>query len=326
MEEDEFLARARAIGSVTSAALARSLPFSTRPYDNGPIQVDGYAPQRDERPTAEYNAVSPDYFHTLGIPVISGRDFATSDADTSAPVAIVSRALAQRYWPNVSPIGKRLRLRDTWMRVVGVVGDIKYRALTEGPGMLFYVPLAQRRQTSVDVFLRTAQGGATPSVARSIVREMHAIDPNVSPYEILTLREQVNRWTSGQQIMVTLLILFGAVALLLAAIGLYGTISYMVAQGTRELGVRMALGATPPQLLILVVSSGLRLTMIGVGLGVALVLGTTRLLGDLLYGVGPRDPLVITGVVAIMGVVATLACLVPGWRASQLDPTRALRV
>ena len=116
------------------------------------------------------------------------------------------------------------------------------------------------------------------------------------------------------------------IALLLAAIGLYGTISYMVAQGTRELGVRMALGATPPQLLILVVSSGLRLTMIGVGLGVALVLGTTRLLGDLLYGVGPRDPLVITGVVAIMGVVATLACLVPGWRASQLDPARALRV
>jgi predicted permease len=323
--EDELMRRAAAIGGVSGVALSRSLPFSTRPYDNGPILVDGYVPSRDEQPTADYNAITPNYFATNGIPILSGRDFVAADADTSLPVAIVSHALAERYWPNTSPIGKRLQLRGKWREVVGVVDDIKYRSFTERPGMLFYIPLAQQRSTAVDLYLRTPRA-AESSVAPAVVSVMHAIDPNVSPYEVVTMREQVDRSTSSQQIMVTLLVLFGGVALLLAAIGLYGVMSYSVSQSTRELGVRMALGATPSQVIGLVVSSGLRLTLIGIVVGVALALGTTRLLGDLLFRVGPRDPLVMGAVVAVMTVAAVAACMLPAWRASRLDPVRALRV
>jgi macrolide transport system ATP-binding/permease protein len=324
--EDELLERVATMGKGSSVALARSLPFAPRPYDNGPILVDGYQASRDEQPTADYNPVTPGYFGTLGIPLLSGRDFTVADADTSAPVAIVSQAMAIRYWPNASPVGKRLELRNKWMRVVGVVGDIKYRSLTEAPAMLFYVPLAQNRPTAVNLFIRTPQSGATPMLAPRIVAAIHAVDPNVSPYEILTLREQVNRSTSGQQIMVTLLVIFSSVALVLAAIGLYGVISYMVSQSTRELGLRTALGATPTQLIQLIMSLGLRLTALGVVLGLLVALGTTRLLGDLLFRVSPRDPTVIGGVVILMGTASVLACLVPAWRAARIDPVRALRM
>jgi len=323
--EDDLLARTRAIAGVTGAAFSRSLPFSTRPYDNGPILVDGYAPARDEQPTADYNAVTPGYFAALGIPLVAGRDFTVSDADTSLPVAIVTRAMAQRYWPSASPIGRRLKLEDKWMQVVGVVADIKYRSLTQPASMLFYVPMAQRRPIAVCLFLRTEAANAV-GLAPSTVSAIHAIDPSVAPYEFLTLREQVNRSTSALQITATLLMVFGAVALFLAAIGLYGVISYMVSESTRELGVRMALGATPSALLALVMSSGLRLALAGIVVGVALALGTTRLLGDMLFRVGPRDSLVFSAVIVVMAAAATLACALPAWRASRLDPVRALRV
>lgn len=323
--EDDLLQRLGRMPGVSSAALAGSLPFATRPYNNGPIMVDGYASSKDEQPTADYNSVTPGYFKTLGIPLLAGRDFASADADTSSPVAIVAQAMAQRYWAGASPIGRRLQLRGTWMRVVGVVGDIRYRSLTQKPAMLLYIPLAQIRSTAVNVFLRTPQRGAATHLAPEVSNVLHAIDANVAPYEVLTLREQVNRSTSGQQIMVTLLIMFGGVALFLAAIGLYGMISYMVSQTSRELGIRAALGATPSQVRSLVMSSGLRLSLAGGALGILVAMGTTRLLGDLLYRVSPYDPVVFGSALVVMTASATLACLVPAWRASRIDPVRALR-
>lgn len=323
--EDDLVQRAQALPGVSSVALAKSLPYATRPYDNGPIVVDGYVAQKDEQPTADYNEVTPGYFQTLGIP-LSGRDFSATDADTSAPVAIVTQAMAERYWPKTSPIGKRLQAGGTWMRIVGVAGDIQYRSLTESRAMLFYVPLAQRRATTVNVQLRTRQAGPVPGLATALTGIVHGIDARVSPYEVVTLREQVNRSTSGQQIMVTLLILFGGVALVLAAIGLYGMISYMVSQSSRELGLRTALGATPGQLLRMVMSAGLRVSLIGIAVGMLIALGTTRLLGDLLYRVSPRDPLVFGAALVVMTGTAVIACLVPALRAARIDPVRALRV
>ena len=322
--EDDLLARARVIGGVRSAALSRSLPFSTRPYDNAPILVDGYSAAKDEQPTADYNAVTPGYFSTLGVALRAGRDFSMADADTSLPVAIVSRAMAERYWAQASPIGKRLKLLGKWMQVIGVVADIKYRSLTQSPGMLVYVPLAQWRPTAVVMFLRTEALNPV-GLGPSAVAAIHSIDPNVSPYEFMSMREQVSRSTSAQQITATLLILFGITALFLAVLGLYGVISYMVSQSTRELGVRMALGATPSALIGLVMSSSLRLTLAGIAVGVALALGTTRLLGDMLFRVGPRDPLVFVGVIVIMAAASAFACSLPALRASRLDPVRALR-
>jgi ABC-type antimicrobial peptide transport system permease subunit len=190
--------------------------------------------------------------------------------------------------------------------------------------MLFYVPLAQMRPTSAGLFIRTAHDNPA-SIATDVVSAIHAIDPKVSPYEVVSLREHVTRSTAGQRIVVALLMLFSGVALVLAAIGLYGVLAYTVSQSTRELGVRMALGASPSQVMRLVVSSGLRLTFPGIGLGVAVALLTTRLLGDLLFHVGPRDPVVFFGVVGVMTFASIIACALPGWRAARLDPVRALR-
>jgi predicted permease len=320
----ELLRRVAALPGVDGAALARSTPFSKRPYDRGSLEVDGYHPARDELPTVDYNQVTPGYFNVLGILLASGRDFTSADDDKAAAVAIVSEAAAARYWPGTDPVGKRLRLGTRWMQVVGIARDIRHRSILEPPAPIVYVPLAQNMATVVGLFTRTTHGIA--AIAPALVREMRAIDPNVAPYEVLTMREQMDRSTYPQRMAVTLVGLFGALALGLAAIGLYGVVAFAVSQSTRELGLRLALGASPSRLLSFVVSWGLRLTAVGLLLGVALAAGTTRLLGDLLYKVSPRDPLAFAAALMLMIVTTLVACLVPAFRAARIDAMRALRV
>jgi predicted permease len=320
----ELLRRVAALPGVEGAALARSTPFSKRPYDRGSLEVDGYHPARDELPTVDYNQVTPGYFHVLDIPLASGRDFTSADDEKAAAVAIVSEAAVARYWPDSDPVGKRLRLGARWMQVVGVARDIRHRSILEPPAPIVYVPLAQNMATVVGLFARTTHG--ITAIAPALVREMRAIDPNVAPYEVLTMREQMDRSTYPQRMAVTLVGLFGALALGLAAIGLYGVVAFAVSQSTRELGLRLALGASPSRLLSFVVSWGLRLTAVGLLLGVALAAGTTRLLGDLLYKVSPRDPLAFAAALMLMIVTTLVACLVPAFRAARIDAMRALRV
>jgi len=193
----------------------------------------------------------------------------------------------------------------------------------EPPEPFFYVPLRQNPSTQVALFVRTPQGPET--MATVLAREVHALDPELAPYEVITMREQVDSSTSSQRIAVTLLGGFGGLALLLAAIGLYGVMSYAVSQSTRELGLRMALGAAPSHLLRLVVTQGLALAAGGVALGAGAALLLTRLLGYLLYKVSPRDPLSFGSAFAVMLVATLAASLVPGWRATRTDPVRALR-
>jgi predicted permease len=321
--EDQTLERIRSISGVQSVALARSTPFTTRPYDSGPIVVDGYVPAPDEQPTSDYNQVSPDYFATLGIPFVSGRDFGRADGDTTAPVAIVTEAMAARYWPGLDPLGRRLQSKGRWMTVVGVVKDIKYSSLLETSRPLYYVPLRQSSSTVVGVFMKSSLSAA--AIAPALVKEIHALDPNLSPSEVVTMREQVDRSMSSQWIAVTLLGAFGGLALVLAAIGLYGVMSYAVSQSTRELGLRMALGAAPSELLRLVVGRGLALTGAGIVLGAIVALGTTRLLGDLLYKVSPRDPVAFCAALVLMAISSAVACFLPAWRATRTDPVQALR-
>ena len=322
--DDELLRRVSGLPGVDGAALARSTPFSKRPYDRGSLDVAGYRPAHDELPTVDYVQVTPDYFNVLAIPLASGRDFTTGDDERSAAVAIVSEAAAAKYWPGTDPIGKRLKLDKRLMQVVGVARDIRHRSILEPPTPIVYVPFAQNVSTVVGLFIRTSHGVA--SIAPALVREMRAIDPNVAPYEVLTMQEQIDRSTYAQRIAVTLVGLFGALALGLAAIGLYGVVAFAVSQSTRELGLRLALGASPSQLLAFVVSWGLRLTAVGLLLGIALALGTTRLLGDLLYKVNPRDPIAFAGALALMIATTLVACLVPATRAARIDAMRALRV
>jgi macrolide transport system ATP-binding/permease protein len=321
--DDRLLHSIRSIGGVDTMALARSLPFSTRPYDSGPIAVDGFVPGADEQPTASYNSVSPGYFATLGIELLSGRDFTTSDDESSEPVAIVGETMVAQFWGGENPIGKRLQIGGRWRRIVGVAKNVDFESLLDVPRALCYLPLRQNFSTQGAIFIRTRQ--APDALRQSLAREIRALDPRIAPYEVITLREQVRRATSGQRVAVTLLGMFGALAMLLAGIGLYGTMAYTVSQRKRELGLRTALGAAPSVLLRLVLSQGLRLTAIGIFLGGLVAFASTRLIAYMLYQVSPRDPRAFVAALVVMVLAALLACLAPAWRAARTDPVTALR-
>jgi predicted permease len=321
--QDALLERVRALPGVESAAFAKMTPLSYVSSATAPIVVDGYQPPPEESPTVEYNEVGDNYFVTMGIPLVAGREFTRADDEKAALVALVNETMAQRYWQGRSPLGQRLQLKGRWMQVVGIAKDSKYSSVREKPTPFFFVPLRQNSLRGSVLNIRTPL--APQTMATAIAREVHALDSNLAPYEVITMQEQLDRSTSAQMVAVTLVGILGALALVLAAIGLYGVMSYAVSQSTRELGLRMALGADAISLLRLVFSRGLALTAGGVALGVAVALGMTRLLGNLLYKVSPRDPLAFTFAFAVMTIVALAACFLPAWRATRTDPGRVLR-
>jgi predicted permease len=321
--QDELLGRVKALPGVESAAFGRMTPLSYGSYSSTVIAVDGYQPPPEEQPTVEYNEVGPDYFATMGIRLVSGREFARADDEKAALVAVVNETMTEKYWGGKNPIGERVQVKGRWMQVVGVAKDSKYESVREATKPFFYVPLRQNFSPGAGLYIRTPLSPET--MATALAREVHAIDANLAVYEVITLQEQVDRSTSPQQVAVTLVGVLGGLALLLAAIGLYGVMSYAVSQSTRELGLRMALGAGASNLLRLVLSRGLGLTAGGVLLGAAVALGLTGLLGNLLYKVSPRDPVAFGSAFVIMSVAALAACFLPAWRATRTDPARALR-
>jgi predicted permease len=271
----------------------------------------------------EYNEVGPDYFTTLGIPLVSGRQFTPADDERAALVALVNETMAAKYWHGRNPIGERVQVKGRWMRVVGMAKDSKYQSVRETPKPFFYVPRRQNFTVGAGLYIRTPLSPET--MAAALTREVHALDANLALYEVITLQEQLDRSTSPQQVAVTLVGTLGGLALLLATIGLYGVMSYAVSQSTRELGLRMALGADATNLLRLVFSRGLALTAGGVALGAVVALGMTRLLGSLLFEVSPRDPMAFGSALAVMTIASLAACFLPAWRATRTDPARALR-
>jgi macrolide transport system ATP-binding/permease protein len=321
--QDELIDRLSALPAVQSAAFARVTPLGYGTYSSTPIAVDGYQPPLEERPAIDYNQVSPAYFATLGIPLLSGREFTRTDDDNAPLVAIVNRTMMTLYWGGQDPIGRRLQVNGRWVRVVGVAADSKYESMRETPKPFFYVPLRQDFVRAPILNIRTNQ--PLPSMTAALIREVHALDANLALGEMITLQEQVNRSTSPQLVAVTLVSILGGLALLLAGVGLYGVMSYAVAQSSRELALRMALGAGAANLLRLVLSRGLLLTAGGVVFGIAAALALTRLLGQLLYNVNPHDPWVFGSALAVMTLTAISACLLPAWRATRTDPARVLR-
>src|SRR6266849_5956358 len=321
--QDELLNRVKALPGVESAAFARMTPLSYGSFSSTPIAVDGYQPTPEEQPTAQYNEVGPDYFRTMGIPLVSGREFTRADDEKAALVAVVNETMAAHYWRDRNPIGERLQVKGRWMQVVGVAKDSKYQSVRETLKPFFYVPQRQNFTVGAGLYIRTPLSPETMEAA--LTREVHALDANLALYEVITLQEQLDRSTSPQLVAVTLVGVLSGLALLLAAIGLYGVMSYAVSQSTRELGLRMALGAGASNLLRLVMSRGLALTTGGVLLGAAVALGLTRLLGNLLYKVSPRDPLAFGSAFVVMTIAALAACLLPAWCATRTDPARALR-
>lgn len=320
--DDALTERLSALGGVQSVAFSRMTPFTYRAEDSAPIAVDGYDTARDEKPEVDYNEVGPGYFATMGIPIMSGREFTRADNETARPVAVVNEKMAAQYWPGRDPVGSRLQMKGRWLTVVGIAKMSKYRTLSEIPKPFFYLAMRQNNNGSI-FYIRTSL--SAEAMTRALVHEVHALDANLAPGEVITMQEHVDRTTAVQRVAVMMLGVFGGLAVLLAAIGLYGVMSYTVSQRTRELGLRMALGADASNLMRLVMSHGLSLTAGGVVLGLAVALGTTRLMGNLLYQVSPRDPLAFASALAVMTIASLAACFLPAWRATRTDPVRALR-
>ncbi|HEX4545215.1 MAG TPA: ABC transporter permease [Candidatus Acidoferrum sp.] len=321
--QNELIDRVKTLPGVESAVFARATPLGYGSYSSSPIAVDGFQVVPEDEPTVQYNEVGPAYLATMGIPLLSGREFTRADDENAALVAVVNETMAAQFWKGKNPIGRRVQVRGRWMQVVGMAKDSKYQSMRETPKPFFYVPLRQDFSRGAGLNIRTPLSPAT--MAAALAREVRALDGNLALYEVISLQEQVERSTSPQKVAVTLVGILGGLALALAAIGLYGVMSYAVSQSARELGLRMALGADAANLLRLVISRGLALTAGGVFLGAAVALGLTRLLGNLLFKVSPRDPLAFGSALVVMMLVALAACLTPAWRATRTDPARALR-
>ena len=320
--QDELTDRLLARGGVESATFARIPPFSYAGHSQASISVEGDRTAPDDLPTVGYFEIGPAYFATLGIPLLAGREFVRTDDESGPLVAIVNQTMADQYWRGQDAIGRRLQVKGRWMQVVGVAKTSKYRSLTETATPFFYVPMRQSSAGEI-LLIRTSLG--PEALRKTVMSEIHALDTSLAPGELITMQEQVDRKTFAQRSAVRMLGVFGGLALLLASVGLYGVMSYAVSQRRRELGLRMALGATASDVLRLVMSHGLALTAAGVLIGAGAALGLTRLIQDLLYKVSPRDPLAFGAALVAMTVAATTACLLPAWRAMRTDPAQALR-
>jgi predicted permease len=321
--QDQLIDRILALPGVESAAFARVTPLGYGTFPSTPIAVDGYVSPPDEQPDVEYDQVGPDYFVTMGIPLVSGREFTRGDNENARGVAIVNETMADRYWHGRDPVGQRLQVKGRWTTVVGVAADSKYESVREKAMPFFYVPLRQDFARGPRLNIRTTLPLA--NIQAVLLREVRSIDSNLALYEMITMQEQVDRSTAPQLAAVTLVAILGVLALVLASIGLYGVMSYSVLQGARELGLRMALGAGPLHLLRLIMTRGLALTASGLVFGLFGSFLLTRLLGNLLYEVSPRDPAAFVSAVAIIAIMTAAACVLPAWRAMHTDPAQVLR-
>ena len=285
------------------------------------------APTLADRPWALRATVSPDYFAAFDIPLVRGRGFTAADGPDAPGVALISGETSRRYWRDEDPIGRRIRLGDgdgPWLEIVGVVGDVFNRQeLEEGFDPQLYVPLAQHPQRAVALAIRTTTDPA--GLMAAVRREIHAEDPDQAVYDVRTMAQAFHDQLASDRLIFGMFATFALVALLLAAAGLYGVMSYSVAQRAQEFGVRLALGAQGGDVVRLVVRQGLVLVSVGVVLGLLGGYALASAIAGILFGVGPADPLTYGGVTALLVTVAILASYLPARRAVAQDPIRALR-
>jgi ABC-type antimicrobial peptide transport system, permease component len=240
----QLLDRAREIPGVESATLSRLVPFGYGVFSSAPLEIDGYQPAPDEQITLSYNEVAEDYFKTLSIPMVAGREFQRTDDEKALPVAIINETMAAKYWAGKDPLGQRFKLKDRWLQIVGVAKNVNYENKMELPRSFFYVPTRQNFLVSNNLLLRTRE---TPGAIRNaLAREVKALDPNLAPSAPFFVGEQVDRKGYTQRLATTLIAIFGAMALFLAAIGLYAVMSYSVSQGTVNLDCEWRLAPAPP--------------------------------------------------------------------------------
>jgi putative ABC transport system permease protein len=335
---EQVLARTMALPGVASAGFVNTLPFST--YDDGTtITFEGApSPPSGHDPVVSFRVVSDRYFETMRIPAIGGRMFDRRDTRNGALVAIVNQVFAHRHFADRSAIGQRIYDESVWSRfapkslaadytpwltIVGIVGDVRHSNLWDTVRPEVYLPMSQAAPT---IMMLAARTSARPEDLTAQIRDaIRAIDPAQPVYHVKTLDTLVADSMGLQRVSAAMVTLFSAVALMLAAIGIYGVVSYGVSQQTREFGVRMALGATPRDVLHQVLRSGGTLVGVGVVIGIAGAAGVSGLLRGALFGVNPMDPLTYAGVAVVLGLAGVIACMVPAWRASGTNPLNALR-
>ncbi len=318
-----LLERVRAIPGVKAAGMASHLPFSYS-KSGGDVVIEGAPPrQPGDKLIVFQRSIDSGYFQAMQVPLLRGRFFNAHDP-AGQPVAIINQSMAQRCWPNQNPVGKRFGDgKDHWMTVVGVVASMRQTSLADEPDMESYVPYPQSPGSTMGLALRTTMNPTLLAPAlRSAVAEQ---DKELPVSEIGTIVTNIAHSTRERRLTVALFAAFALLALMLAAVGIYGVISFSVARRTHEIGVRMALGAQKSDVLRMVVGQGLKLALIGVAVGIAGALALTRFLSSLLYGVKPTDPLTFIAVSLILIAVAMLACYIPARRAAKVDPMVALR-
>jgi predicted permease len=311
-------------GIVAEGAIS-SLPL-TPAVGWGGIAIEGYVPPANQPELqVDKRVVTPDYFGTMQIPLISGRFFSESDTDKSQPVAIVDQKFAERFWPRGDAVGKRVRQGDHshWMTIAGVVGVVKEYGLDTDTRMVAYFPHPQQASGSMFLVARTTADPA--SMTDAIIGQVHALDPDVPVYDIATMQQRFHDSLARQRFATAMLAAFAGFALILAAVGVYGVMSFLVTQGTPDIAIRVALGAQRGSILSLVFRQGLGLGLIGIAGGVVGALILTRLMASMLFNVSATDPLTFAGVSLLLMLVAAASCYFPARRAMRVDPMVALR-
>jgi predicted permease len=320
----ELRSRLAALPGVEEASLASWFPLGLSGCKGSGVLVEGYTPPVGEDSTYEFAIVSPRYLATMRIPLLAGRDFTDADDGSAERVAIVNEAFARRFWPGLDPLGRRFRTGGEWRRIVGVTPTGRYNRLDEPPWPFYFLP-DQQGVPELDLSLAVRTTGDPEALVSAVRSAVRGLDPRVEPLRMLPLRAYVDAVFFPQRMVSGLLLLLGTVSLALAALGVYGVMAFAVSQRTRELGVRMALGATRRDVVGLVLGQGLVLSVVGVAAGLLLSLALTRLVSSFLSGVSPFDPLTYVAVPVFLAVVALLASGLPAFRATRVDPSVALR-
>jgi putative ABC transport system permease protein len=321
---ESMLERVRSLPGVKAAELCNVIPFSGD-GQGGPFRVEGQeTAQTQSAKVAWLRSATPGYFNAMGMPILKGRQFQNQDDENSLPVAIVDESLARTYWPGADAVGKRLRIGgEAWLTIVGVVPNVKNRKLDEPPRPYIYRPYAQWVRREMRLIVTTVND--PNGIVTSVRQQMSNVDTEVPLADVTTIEQAIERSLGTTKVTNGLLATFAGAALLLAMIGIYGVISVSVSSRTNEFGIRMALGARRGNILRIVLAQGLRLSLIGLAIGVPSAFGLTRLMHGLLFGVSAADPITFVAASGLLLMVSVLACYLPARRATKVDPLVALR-
>jgi putative ABC transport system permease protein len=322
---DSLLQKVQSLPGVVSSGAAGVFPLDKSPAYNNQFDIERQQGNATEKPVAALNVITPGYLQILGIPLLSGRDFDGHDRPDSAKVAIITQSVARRHWHGQDAVGRRISLDNgkTWTQIVGVIGDVHETGLDAPVDNLIYLPFSQYPQNGPALIARTQ--GDPMAVARAVVQRLYEVDPNQPAGRIQSLEQYRADSIAAPRLTANLLGLFALLALAIAAAGIGGVMSLAVSQRVHEIGVRMAIGARPAEIVRMILGQGMGLALVGLAIGLATAFGLTRAVKSLLFEVAPDDPTTFIAVAAVLASAALAACYLPARRAAKVDPLRALR-